>query len=458
MNNTASLRRTDRPWLARIVASPAAPTAIAVALLTVILITFRPFQPVPVSIDAAEGDIVNQLGFGALGGLALFALLTYASPRVIAVFFSPWWLLLLGFFVFSIVNATDPNAAARGGVFTMIGILVVVAVLSLQRSADEFATVLGLAGLVVVGASYAGLVLLPEAAMHIGAGSEPEHAGLWRGVFQHKNIAGPVMAGFSFAGVYLYRRGWKRRGLLLFVAALVFVANTGSKTTAGLVPLAVLVVLLPGLMGMRRLTVLLVVLALAGTALGTLGLVFIAPVKSAILSVFPDLTYTGRTALWEFAGEMLAKRPWTGYGFESFWGGIAVKATDHPFDRAWDVRTMVHGHNGYIDIAVSMGLPALAVAVIAFLVEPLRDYLRTPPLRENVLLGDFFLMTFLFTALNAFLESFFFRRVDPVWIFFLLSVLGLRMTARLRVPTRHAERKPAGPNVAPGLSPPGRSL
>lgn len=435
MNSTASPRRTDRPWLARLAASPVAPTALAGVLLTVIFITFRPFQPVAVEIDAAGGDIVNQLGFGALGGIALASLLTYANPRVSAVFLSPWWLLLLGFFVFSIANATDPSAAARGGLFTMIGILVIVAVLSLQRSAEEFATVLGLTGLAVVGASYAGLVLLPDAAMHTGAGSEPEHAGLWRGVFQHKNIAGPVMAGFSFAGVYLYRRGWKRRGLLLFLAALLFVANTGSKTSAGLVPLAILVVLGPGLMGMRRLTVTLVVAALAGTALGTLGLVFIPPVKSAILSVFPDLTYTGRTTLWEFAGEMLARRPWTGYGFESFWGGVAVQSADHPFDRAWDVRTMVHGHNGYIDIAMGMGLPALAVAIITFLIEPLRDYLRIPPLRENVLLGDFFLMTFLFTALNAFLESFFFRRVDPVWIFFVMSVLGLRMTARMRLPS-----------------------
>lgn len=435
MNSTVSPRRTDLPWLARLAASPVAPTVLAAVLLTVIFITFRPFQSAPAEIDAAGGDIVNQLGFGALGGIALVSLLTYANPRVSAVFLSPWWLLLLGFFAFSIANATDPSAAARGGLFTIIGVLVIVAVLSLQRSAEEFATVLGLTGLAVVGASYAGLVLLPDAAMHTGAGSEPEHAGLWRGVFQHKNIAGPVMAGFSFAGVYLYRRGWKRRGLLLFLAALLFVANTGSKTSAGLVPLAILVVLGPGLMGMRRLTVALVVAALAGTALGTLGLVFIPPVKSIILSVFPDLTYTGRTTLWEFAGEMLARRPWTGYGFESFWGGIAVQSADHPFDRAWDVRTMVHGHNGYIDIAVSMGLPALAVTIMTFLIEPLRDYLRIPPFRENVLLGDLFLMTFLFTALNAFLESFFFRRVDPVWIFFVMSVLGLRMTARMRLPS-----------------------
>ncbi|MEZ5782629.1 MAG: hypothetical protein R3D70_13595 [Rhizobiaceae bacterium] len=69
---------------------------------------------------------------------------------------------------------------------------------------------------------------------------------------------------------------------------------------------------------------------------------------------------------------------------------------------------------------------------------PMRDYLRIPLKKENVLLGDFFMMTFMFTALNAFLESFFFRRVDPVWLFFVISVLGLRMVARRIIPAHPA--------------------
>ena len=40
------------------------------------------------------------------------------------------------------------------------------------------------------------------------------------------------------------------------------------------------------------------------------------------------------------------------------------------------------------------------------------------------------MMVVLFTSLNAFLESFFFRRADPVWLFFLFGLLGLRLAAR----------------------------
>jgi O-antigen ligase len=68
---------------------------------------------------------------------------------------------------------------------------------------------------------------------------------------------------------------------------------------------------------------------------------------------------------------------------------------DRSFDRDWDIRGIVHGHNGYLDIAVIMGVPALCVAIITFLVAPLVDYMRTPLLRENVYLADFFMMMLL---------------------------------------------------------------
>jgi O-antigen ligase len=191
--------------------------------------------------------------------------------------------------------------------------------------------------------------------------------------------------------------------------------------------------MLPGLIGLRKLVPLIFALAIVGTALATLGIVFIDPMKHLAEEYFPGLTYTGRTALWEFSGEMIAKRPWAGYGFESFWGTPFLMNTDQPFDRDWDIRGIVHGHNGYLDIAVLMGVPTLLVALWTFLVEPLRDYMRIPLRKENVWLGDLFMMIALFTALNAFLETFFFRRADPVWMFFVFAMLGLRLVARFPV-------------------------
>lgn len=429
MNNTVSPRKTDAAPLTAAFSRSGVATAIATILLTIAMVSFKPFQPAATTIGDG-GDIVNQLGFGSLGALSIFALASFAKPKIVSALFSPSFLLLLGFLLLSVFGAIDPSAAMRAASFTLIGMLTMATILAIPRDADAFSTVIAVSGLFVIGLSFLGLIALPNVAMHTADSLEAEHAGLWRGVFTHKNIAGPVMACLSFGGIYLFRRGWKPTGLLLFAAAMIFMVNTGSKTTAGLVPLSILVVVLPSMFGMRLMTPILFALAIIGTGLGTLGIVFIEPLKQLAAANFPDLTYTGRTTLWEFAGEMIAERPWTGYGYISFWGTDTVTSTDQPFDRAWDVRGIVHGHNGYLDIAVIMGIPAMLVAVWAFLVAPLRDYMRIPFRKENIFLGDFFMMILLFTALNSFLESFFFRRADPVWLFFVFSVVGLRLVAR----------------------------
>ncbi|WP_367716537.1 O-antigen ligase [Nitratireductor sp. GISD-1A_MAKvit] len=243
------------------------------------------------------------------------------------------------------------------------------------------------------------------------------------------------MAGLSFAGLYLWRRGWRWSGGLMALLAMIFVFHTGSKTTTATVPLAGMLIALPGIFGVRGLVPFLVVSAVSVLAVATLGIVFIEPVKEFAAELAPDLTYTGRTPIWDFAGGMIAQKPLFGYGFENFWLTDTVFNTDHPFDRSWDIRGTVHGHNGYIDLALGMGLLALGVAIITFVFVPLHDFMNAPRDRENIFLADFFMMIVTFSLFNAFLESFFFRRADPVWMMFVMAVLGLRLVARFRVPS-----------------------
>ena len=86
-------------------------------LLTMLLVSFRPFQPAGAPLEdgaSAGGDIVNQLGFGSLGALALFALFTFVDRRVLTALLSPWWLVMLGFLALSVLNATDrPSGEAE---------------------------------------------------------------------------------------------------------------------------------------------------------------------------------------------------------------------------------------------------------------------------------------------------------------------------------------------------------
>ena len=82
-----------------------------------LLISFQPFQPG--GSGTAGGNIVNQLGYGSLGALSILSLAAYANPRVVSALLSPSMVLLLGFFMLSVVNAIDPAAALRAAFFTL---------------------------------------------------------------------------------------------------------------------------------------------------------------------------------------------------------------------------------------------------------------------------------------------------------------------------------------------------
>ncbi|GHC67590.1 O-antigen ligase family protein [Limoniibacter endophyticus] len=437
MNSIAKPRRINagRPPLSDATLARIA-LVVATVLFTVALISVRPFQPAGGDPAVQGGDIMNQLGYGGLGALSIFALMTLANRNALRVIISPWWIVAIAFVLISVTQAIDPAGAMRSAIFTVIAIIIMMTAVSLLEDGNGFATLLSISAFSVLGLSYIGLVLFPYAAIHLGDTYEPQHEGLWRGLFSHKNIAGPVMSFFAFVGVYLMRRGWLWRGSIILILSLLFISHTGSKTTMGLVPLVMILVALPNVLGMRALAVAIIATTLALSALATLGIVFIPALHDLAAQFLPDLTYTGRVTLWAFSGEHVLQRPWTGYGFESFWRTPIVYLADRHFDWAWDIRGIVHGHNGYMDIAVTMGLPALFVSLVVFVAAPLHDYLRTPRYRENIYLADLFMMIVLFALLNALLESFFFRRADPVWLFFIFATFGLRLVARVPMASR----------------------
>ena len=224
MNNIATPRRTEPDTLERVLAGGSAAGVLATILLAGILIGFKPLSPSEGPAAAQGGDIVNQLGFGSLGALALISLLLFADPRRLTAFMSLSWAVLLGFLALSILNSPDPASAMRSASFSIIIILSVITFFSLVRGTDNMAAAIKVVAFIVLGLSYFGLVAMPLQAIHQNAGFEAQHAGFWRGIYAHKNITGPVMACLAFAGLYLFRRGDRGSGMIIFLAAMLFVA------------------------------------------------------------------------------------------------------------------------------------------------------------------------------------------------------------------------------------------
>jgi O-antigen ligase len=143
-----------------------------------------------------------------------------------------------------------------------------------------------------------------------------------------------------------------------------------------------------------------------------------------------DSTFTGRTDIWAFAVQALQQRLPIGYGFSSFWGSSSIQ--NLPEGKEWAAFAS-HSHNGYLDTALGMGLPGLALLIVAFVIEPLRNFHKADLGGNNGPLTMLLLRIWLFGIYLSALESFFLDRADPLWFTFLLALFGLHYLARFRV-------------------------
>ncbi len=411
-------------------------------IFCVLLVTFSPFSSLDVTAaDAPSGDAVNQIGYTALGVISLAVVLMFGRPERAKVALDPFWLLLLvPILLYSTTNTWDPFASFKSLAFTLIVVMCCVAVVTIPRTADEMRRTLLMASVLVMFLSYFGVMFLPSVATHQTDGFGDVHAGLWKGNFSHKNISGPVMAMLVFFGIYFMRAGPRFVGFAMVVLGALFVVKTGSKTTIGFMPIVIFLVLFSTAIKQRWIAVLAAIVLISMVLALTLGSVLFKPMAEAAEAIQSDPTYTGRTSIWVFAFEWLARSPWVGYGFNGFWQSPTAAYSSLGFDAEWDFRTVVHGHNNFIDIMLALGIPAGILFSLAFIVRPLYFYLRAGADLANRQLADLFAMIVIFSGLNSTLEKFWLGRDDPVWILTVLGIFGLRMTAMLPYPGPRVRR------------------
>ncbi len=402
------------------------------AILSCLLVTFTPFV-LEYSAGQSSGNVLNQLGYSALAAIAIAGHFLFTDRKVALSLLRPFWLLPLAMLFFSATQSLWPQGAVRAVLFAIVAMIAATGALTLPASVRDFRVALTVAALAVLGLSYAGVVLYPVAAIHHASGFEPQHAGLWRGIYSHKNVAGPVMAMLLFTGLYVLRSGDKLTGLLIGFLAGFFIYKTGSKTTLALVPVVATIVIGGRILGGRFLPVAILALAMLTTGLLTLGSAVSPQIDDILQTIMPGTTFSGRLDLWRFTFGQLQAHPWTGFGFESFWDTANVQRAELPFELSWDPRGIVNSHSGYLDIAVWAGWPTLAAASIMLIVLPLKDYLTTQAGVENQRLADCFLMIVAFALLNSFLETYFFSRGNPIWLFTFVAIVGLRLCSRFKL-------------------------
>lgn len=404
---------------------------LAYLVFCLLMISLQPFDFTnPFVAVESKGDRLNQFGYLIAGSITVLGLLTLVNRRLLAIFTTPGWAAMGFVLVLSMFAASNSIDASRSIVLTLIGMVMAASIVLLPPDEKSFQGVSAAAILTIMGLSYFGVVFLPAIAIH---GDDLLHVGRWRGHFSHKNIASPIMSVFVMFAIYLWRSKMFVTGAVIFLLAVLFVFQAGAKSTNGLLPIAIFVVLAGRIFGLPLLTIGLYALAVAAVGALTVGTLYSDALARITASVLSDPTFTGRLTLWEYGLENITGNVWFGNGFDSFWGTSVVKDTESPFDRAWDFRGISNGHNNFIDMVLVGGVVGALILFWAVFIAPSVNYIKSNRHQANRNLADLCMMIVVFMTLLSFLETFLIGRINPVWLCLIIAVTGLQLTSRYRI-------------------------
>ena len=401
-------------------------TALFVITYFAVWISFHPFQSLadPPHTVTEGGDRINQIAFSGL--FLMFAAWSYFhEPRRLLLLVRPIMVVTLLWCAASVVLSWEPALAARRLTFTLVVMAIAAIALLLPKNLRHFSDMIAAVALTVLALCYLGLVLVPQLAIHQPTDFlEPEHAGEWRGLFNHKNMAGVTMVLFIFVGMFVARARSFGLGALIVALSAIFLGFTGSKTAIAILPLTLALAAVMARIRRPAPAIALVLALLTGLNLLTVGSVFFEPERRLIEAWLPDPSFTGRTDLWKFAIEHVKQHPVIGYGFYAFWGTEqVVYATGG--NQAW-VNAASDAHNTYLNLALWTGIPGLVLAVLWIVITPIVDFYRRPPGALPSPLQVLFLRVLLFGIFSSCFENAFFQQLDSVWFLYITSVFGLR--------------------------------
>lgn len=407
---------------------------IALVTLNVFFITLNPFSSLDtpsVLGDSTGGEGLTYISIFILALAGLFLVAQRERISYVLAGTSPV-LIFFGWLLFTIPYSSDPATSAKRSTLSLATYLLAAMLPWLTKGMHQFANFLLISAVTVLAISYLGILLLPNLTIHQASDLDASLAGDWRGVYEHKNVAAIMMGVYFYAGWFAARNGMLLLGLITSLAALIFLLLSGGKSALGFVLVASgLAYMIAGSRSFwRRAIIALGPLALIGFL--TIGSVMSDSARS-ILSLLPvDPTFTGRSDTWKFAVAAVKESYLMGHGFEAFWHSAAVESSSEGV--GWE-RLAHTSHNGYLDMALTIGLPGLGLLIFAFVVTPLRDFQRTLHTPENEKLAYFFLNVWLFLLYQNMFEAFFVSRADPMWFALALATCGLRYTARYNVRT-----------------------
>ena len=292
--------------------------------------------------------------------LAIAVLLTFRVPLVIPdrlkLVTAPCAALLALAFA-SFLWAHDPGSTRTFAIYQIILVSVLLLSVCVSGEPDRILRNLLIMFAIVVGANLAMIVLRP-----VSDGGQV-------GIYGFKNTLGGAGGCALIVGLFhLFSGKLSWRLLALFTAAGGIVITVVSESKAALALACIAPVGAIVLMGTQRILALgpmitgILVLALTLSGVSTLALMMGVGLKDALIALYGDTTFTGRTDIWEFMSGFIQQSPWLGNGYRGFWS-LGPESPKHASEVTF-VRITGSGHSGFMDILLDLGAIGLGLLLL----------------------------------------------------------------------------------------------
>ena len=332
--------------------------------------------------------------------------------------------------VASMLWSIDPGTSLRRGIAifftTMFGFYIASAL-----SWREMITILGIVWIILgIGNFLAGALVPGFGVMH------EIHVGAWRGLWFEKNAMGGNFARAAFIFGFLLMMDKHRRKIwgFGFILSVMLVLLSTSKTSllGMLLGFGVLVLYLWMQQG-KLVTVSTLWLILASSLAATF-VVILAP-EVLVKIIGRDLTFTGRTYIWEVLIDLIGQRPVLGYGYGAFWGEYSAPANMVRTITEWPVPT---AHNGIIEVALAIGWLGVAIFLFDFVLNFFRAAFTVHKRPTSLFALGIFLLFVLFSIS----ESVIMQQNSLAWVSYSAIVGRLSIDARERVEAARRVKSP----------------
>ena len=244
------------------------------------------------------------------------------------------------------------------------------------------------------------------------------HMGAWRGFFSEKNELGRLLVLYILV-FCLMSLEWTHSEILRFLCiagcgVLIILSQSTTAAVVGSVLLALILVYRSLRSRFQALTVVMALLVfsiIVAVAVGYSELLFSLANQ--------DELFTGRGGLWIAVLNAISRKPLLGYGFMSFWNGLAgPSASVIDAVVGW---VPPHAHNGFLDLWLDLGAIGLITFTIGFVLRFRTAILEYRNLGSQTALWPLGYLSFL--LLYNFTESSLLRINFILWNLYVVSLI-----------------------------------